>query len=553
MSVLSLPSHRSGQLSAIAYLRWHMFFNSLRTTRGKLEFASRVLISIGFAFGGLGGAIGAGIGAYLCISHGRAEWLALILWLIFAFWQLFPIAATAFTNNPDSSDLLRFPLTYSSYFLIRVAYGFFDPAAALGSLWLIGISVGIAIAQQTLLPWAVLTLFLFAVFNLVLTLTIFSWIERWLAQRRTREILGILFILLTLSFQLIGPMMEHFGKRSRPGTQKIFETLVPVQRAMPPGMAAAAIAAMSKAAVLPAFKFFLLLAGVAVFVGLLLHLRLKAQFHGENLSEVPAQKQIKPGERTQIGWKLSGLSPPVAAILEKEVHYLMRSGPMLLTLVMPIFMLVVFRLGPLSTMRHGGGYATRAPELAFPVAGAYALLTLTNLIYNSFGADGGGIQFFYASPVHFREIVLAKNIAAAGILIFNTMLAWAAVAYLYRAPALDVTIATVTGLLFAVPLNFAVGNLLSIYAPKKRDFASFGRQNASQTTVFVSLGLQAVIAAVGVGAFLLAHYYKNFFIAAAVFLPFAGISIAVYVFSLGRVDRVALNRRETLMAELCRA
>ena len=45
--------------------------------------------------------------------------------------------ATAFTNNPDSAELLRFPLTYRSYFLIRLAYGYFDPASALGTLGLL--------------------------------------------------------------------------------------------------------------------------------------------------------------------------------------------------------------------------------------------------------------------------------------------------------------------------------------------------------------------------------------------------------------------------------
>jgi hypothetical protein len=46
---------RSGQLSAIADLRWRMFVNSLRTKRGKIELASRIVVTAAFAFGGLGG------------------------------------------------------------------------------------------------------------------------------------------------------------------------------------------------------------------------------------------------------------------------------------------------------------------------------------------------------------------------------------------------------------------------------------------------------------------------------------------------------------------
>src|SRR5208282_6624237 len=108
--------------------------------------------------------------------------------------------------------------------------------------------------------------------------------------------------------------------------------------------------------------------------------------------------------------------------------------------------------------------------------------------------------------------------------------------------------ATVAGLLFAVPLNFAAGNLLSIYSPKKRDFATLGRQNVSQTTVLVSLGLQIVIVGVGVAAFALARFYENLWIAALLFLVLAAISIPVYVIVLRRIDGIAIQRRETLLA-----
>src|SRR5258708_39640710 len=125
---------------------------------------------------------------------------------------------------------------------------------------------------------------------------------------------------------------------------------------------------------------------------------------------------------------------------------------MLLTLVMPLFVLVIFRLGPLSSAR-GAGFS-RVPGMAFPGAAGYALLMLTNLVYNNFGGDAGGIQFFYASPVRFSQIVLAKNLTHASILMFDTALAWLAVTLLYGRPTLDVTIATLAGPLFASPRNF---------------------------------------------------------------------------------------------------
>ena len=546
------PPKVSTQLTAIAELRWRMFVNGLRSKRGKMELVSRVIVTAAFSFGGFGGFAVATIASWYFVSQDKAEYLALILWPIFFFWQVFPVMATAFTNNPDSGELLRFPLTYRSYFLIRLAYGYFDPASALGSVALFGVLLGTSIARPALFPWALLVLLTFVLFNLVLMQTIFAWLERWLAQRRTREIMGVLFILAMLSFQLIGPAVEHLGKGPHPEFSRATQITAQVQALLPPGIAANAIAQASHAKFLSGVASLLVLGTLTAAIGLLLHLRLRAQFRGENLSEAAARPKVEQVQGLQVGWNLPGVSQSVAAVFEKEVRYLARSGPMLLTLIMPVFMLIIFRMGPMNPMRQSGGF-NRTPDMAFPGAAAYAILVLTNLVFNSFGGDAAGMQFFYASPVTFRQIVLAKNLTHASILVFNTAFAWIAVSYLYGTPHLAVSIATLAGLLFAVPLNFAAGNLLSMYSPRKRDFSTFGRQNVSQTTVLASFGVQIVIVGLGIAGFAIARLYHNLWIATLLFLVFAAITIPIYVVVLNRMNGIALQRRETLLAELCRA
>jgi ABC-2 type transport system permease protein len=547
------PMQSSYQLSAIAWLRWRLFVNSLRSARGQLELLSRILVSIAFIVGGIGGATLMGVVAYFLLSAGKPGMLALPLWGISFFWQAFPIMATAFTNNPDSSDLLRFPLSYGSYFLVRMTYGAFDPATFLGCLWSIGILFGLTFAKPMLFPWALLVLLAFIAFNLLFMQMIFAWVERWLAQRRTREIMGVLFVLLMLSFQLIGPLTGHFGRRPQPQMQRFIEILAPAQRILPPGLAADAIMQGIYPQWPAALSSLALLCGFCMIVGYGLHVRLVAQYRGENLSEVVAVSSLPRDRRLRLGWNVRALTPPMAAVFEKEVRYLLRSGPMLITLVMPIFILFIFRFGPANAARHSSGFLAHTPNLAFPIAAAYTLLTLTNLVYNIFGGDANGIQFFYACPVRFRKIVLAKNLTHSLILLVETIVAWIAVTFLYGRPALDITIATVAGLLFAAPLNFALGNLLSIYSPKRVDYSKFGRQRASQMTVLFSLALQFVIVGVGVSVFLLARYLGNFWIAALALLVLAGISFLIYGLALKRIDAMMLNRRETLMAELCRA
>jgi ABC-2 type transport system permease protein len=549
---MTSPPEVLKQLVAVAELRWRMFTNGLRTRRGKMELASRIIVISAFTLGGLGGFAAALGFAWSFITQDKPELLAALLWPIFFFWQVFPVMATAFTSNPDSSDLLRFPLTYRSYFLIRLGYGFFDPASGLGTLAIVGVLLGITIARPALLPWAFAVLLTFAIFNLALMQTVFAWLERWLAQRRTREVFGVIFILLMLSFQLIGPTMQHLERNPSSALIHVFQIAKEVQAVLPPGLAADAIAQVDHSAYLVGFTSLLFVASLTLAVGYLLHLRLRKQFLGENLSETAA-RPIEPQVRgLQVGWDLPGLSQSVAAVFEKEMRYLGRSGPMLLTLIMPIFMLLVFRMGAMNAL-HQPSFFSRTPDMAFPAAAAYALLVLTNLVYNNFGGDANGMQFFFASPATFRHIILGKNLAYGAILAANTALALIAVTFLYGAPHLAVAVATFAGLIFAGPLNFTVGNLLSMYSPKRRDFATFGRQNVSQTTVLASLGVQLVIVGVGAAAFALARFYNNLWLAVFVFGVLAAITLPMYWIVLRRLDSIAVERRETLLAELCRA
>jgi hypothetical protein len=141
----------------------------------------------------------------------------------------------------------------------------------------------------------------------------------------------------------------------------------------------------------------------------------------------------------------------------------------------------------------------------------------------------------------------------AGIVLADAALAWLLITFVYGRPAFEVTVATLAGLLFAAPLNFTAGNLLSLYSPKRVDVSTIGRQRASQVTVLISLVVQLVIVAVGVAAFMLARLYNNFWIATLLFLVLAALSLSVYSVVLKRADTIAIERREALVSELCRA
>jgi ABC-2 type transport system permease protein len=333
--------------------------------------------------------------------------------------------------------------------------------------------------------------------------------------------------------------------------RKLGTEVSPVQSALPPGIAANAIAAMADGQVEKAAAFLGLLGVFGLVFVRALSIRLRAQYRGENLSEAPTIQPARAATHAlKLGWSVPGLSGPVTAVLEKELRYLSRSGPMLLTLITPIIMLLIFGLG--QGRSAPGGFLQRSPDMGFPVGAAYSLLLLTNLVYNNFGADGGGIQFFLASPVPFRKVVLGKNLAHVMVLALETTVVWIGVSVLFHPPTFAITLATLAGMLFAVPANLAIGNLLSLHSPKRIEFGTFGRQRASQLTVLISLGVQIVVFGLAATTMALAHYYREIWFAVMVFLLLALVSLAGYEIVLRRVDRLALGNRETLTTELCR-
>jgi ABC-2 type transport system permease protein len=553
---LTFSPDMRGQFAAIARVRWQLFINSMRTVRGRMEIVARGFTFLAFGMGGFAGSIAIGFTAWYFVSSGRADWLPVLLWPVFLFWQFVPVMASAFTENVDSSNLLRFPLTFPSYFLIRIAYGSLDPPTLMSMLWLLGMAIGIGWASPLLFLPAAAVLLLFAIFNILLARMLFTWVERWLAQRRAREILGVLFLFMVIGFQFLGPLIRHFGNRShQPALSRVVGQSLPVERLTPPGLAGLAIAHSLRGEYAPALGSFALFCGYTLAVLWLLNVRLRAQYLGENLSEAVARTATPvhaAKQEIRLGWNIPGIPGAISAVVEKEIRYLSRSGPMLFTLVMPLVILLIFRFTPGKSDSPAGMFG-HSSDLAFPVGAAYAVLILTNLVFNSFGADAGGIQFYFASPVRFREILLGKNLTHALLLALETVLVYAGASLMYRPPPWDIVLATATGVFFALIVNLTVGNLLSVYSPKKIDLGALGRQRTSQVTALASLGIQAVVLGLCALALLAARAYHHIWLAAVIFLALAAIAGVFYSLVLNRIDAIAQRRREAMITELCRA
>jgi len=587
------------QYGALGRLRWQMLGNGLRFRKGKLELGVRTLGYLIYGFTGLaiGGSLG--IGAFVMTVNQQWRFLPLLFWATFVLWQMIPVMMASFQEQFDLGALLRFPVSFQSFFLLYAVFGLADISTILGGLCCVGLWVGITVALPGMFVWTTLTVGLFAVFNILLVRAIFAWIDRWLAQRKTREILGAVFMVLVLSLQLLNPALHSgFPSFHQPshkeavrsvehyrGMREQYEPWLKkanaVQKWLPPGLAGLALrqaagqrqaAGNGHDAEMGAAVGSLGLIGLYTLVaGAVLGARLRAEYRGENLGQAPKRAKAGAGRagvgragagragvavrgaaaaRAGTGAKVGGGdgwlpagSGPMTAVMVKDLRMLMRSIPQLYVLGAPLLMVFVFG----SMFRSGYGGVGHTFSLALPLCMAYSMLGFTQLFANNLGNEGAGIQLLFLSPTPFRTVLLAKNVFHAVLFGLDALVAGILVSLRMGTPQGAVVAGTVGWLLFALPANLAMGNILSLTMPFRVNPGRLTRQRGSQANALVSLLTQLGVMGVGALVFGLCWYWERLWLAGPVFLVLAAGSVFGWMRVLRNAEGMANRRRDSLI------
>lgn len=539
------------QYAALASMRWSMFRNSQRTTRGAMELGAR---TVAFAFYFLFGlALGAGFGGgtYAIAASGKWELLSGLFWALFVMWQVVPVTLASFQEHFDMGGLLRFPIGFGTFFLLHLIFGLVDASTMMGGLCCAGIWVGMMFARPDLFASTAVVVAIFAAFNILLVRAIAAWMDRWLAQRRTREIVGALFFVGLLFLQLLNPAYwsaqkhPHMSSRTRAEGLRWLNKANSVQHWLPPGLAALDLQRSAAARPLAAMEAASLLGIYVLGVGGVLGMRLRGEYHGENFGDAPARRRA---ERRTRSWLLDG-SGPMAAVLEKEARVLTRAMPLIYALAAPLLM--VFLLSGLFANRGGGQGSISSFSLM--VALAYALVGFTQLFYNNLGPEGPGIQLLFLSPTPMRTVMMAKNLFH--MLLFSVdavLVCFLASLRIGGWPAPAAIAATFAWLLFALPVHLAAGNLFSLNMPYRMNLGRITRQRGSQVSALLSMLIQLGVLGIGVGILVVCAYFHRLWLAVPVFLVLAAGAFIAWMRVLNSIDGIAARRRETLLATLVR-
>jgi len=537
------------QYRALASMRWSMFRNSLRTTQGAIELGARTIAFAFYTLMGLGMAAGFGGGAWAIAASGKWEILPALFWVLFVLWQVVPVTLASFQEHFDLGGLLRFPVGFGTFFVLYLIFGLVDASTMMGGLCCAGIWIGMVVSRPDLWAWAALALVMFAAFNILLVRAIAAWIDRWLAQRRTREIVGALLFAGLLSVQLLNPAYwsqkhPHVSAESRAQGMRWLGMANSLQRWLPPGLAALELQRRGGAYPGSGIEGVSLLGIYVLTVGGALGVRLHGEYRGENFSDAPSRRKA---ERKTRSWLIEG-SGPIAAVMEKEARVLLRAMPLLYGLAAPLLM--VFVLSGLFIKR--GMAAGHPSSFSLLVSLAYALVGFTQLFYNNLGPEGPGIQLLFLSPTPMRTVILAKNLFHTMVFSIDAILVCIVTSLRIGWPVPAAIAATAAWLAFALPVHLAAGDAFSLNMPYRMNLGRITRQRGSQASALLSMLVQLGVLGIGAGIFAACSYFSQLWLAVPIFLTLAVGAIFSWARVLNNVDAMAARRRESLLATLVR-
>jgi ABC-2 type transport system permease protein len=498
---------------------------------------------------GFGLAVGFGGGAYAMAANENWAILPVLFWVLFLMWQVVPVTLASLQQQFDIAGLLRFPVGFGAFYLLHLVFGLVDASTILGAFCCLGIWIGITLVRPDLFAWVALELAVFATFNILLVRAISAWIDRWLAQRRTREIVGALFFLALMAMQLFNPAFRpqqnwRITPESRATSLRRLNTVNSFQRWLPPGLAAFEIQRSAGSRPVSAIESISLLGLYVLGVGGALGMRLRGEYRGENFSDAPSRKKE---ERRTRNWLIDG-SGPIATVMEKELRVLMRAMPLIYGLAAPLLM--VFVLSGLFIRRGSTPGHPMAMSLLFSLA--YAIVGFTQLFYNNLGPEGPGIQILFLCSTPMRTVILAKNMFHSLLFLVEAVLVCIVAGLRVGWPVPAALAATAAWLLFALPVHLAAGNILSINMPYRMNLGRMTRQRGSQANALLSMLIQVGVLGIGVGIFALCSFFDRLWMATPIFLSLAGAAIIGWMRVLDHIDAMAARRRESLIATLAK-
>lgn len=484
----------NSQVYAILWAQWRIFRNYLpRSNKAGLAFT----ILLGVLW--YGSFVSVAVAAVFLFSD-RNETAAIArilpgaLLLSFLYWQVVPLMLMSTGSALDSKKLLVYPIPRAQLFGLEVLLRI----TICGDILIVMTGAGIGLLFNRSLPWwAPLSLVVYAVFNLMLSVGVRELLVRLLARKLIRELAIFTFVLAAAVPQLLLTMGAGRGLWKR----------LPALAAIPWPWISAAALAQGHLRARHAMALLCWTAAAYIFS--------RTQFERGLRFDASEHRGLEPAKAGAANWAerffrlpTQFFPDPTGALIEKEFRFLARSSRFRLVFLMG------FSFGLLIWLPMA------SPGIASPdswmsrnylaVVSVYALVLLSDVMFwNCFGFDRSAAQTYFLAPLNMTTVITAKNLTAFFFIGLEVSLVTAVCAVL-RFPVRVQGIVEAYGVTLAVAVFLAtIGNLSSIYNPKPVDPTNSFRGNSGRHTQAVLMLLFPVCVFPVALAYLARYAFRN--------------------------------------------
>jgi hypothetical protein len=573
------------QLSALMWLKWTLFRNSMRSRRavvGRAAAALGMLLGVGLS---LLTAAGLGAGAYFLSAHApegvaragelqeRAAFVVMLFIFTIAFlmWALTPLMLGG-GDRFEPSRMLLYPVSLVKLF----AFDFLSDLTSLAAVFIVpailAIGAGVGLGRGHLAAGLLMAVCAVA-FGLSLSKLLSVGVGALMRSRRTRgeTLLALLGATLGMTGVLLGQLMPFLERHS---------AQLGYARWTPPGAVAYALSYGLGAGGAGDFLWSLLTLDAYDAVCLLLAYRVarrtalgtngggggakRASVTTHGTAYGTAQGNTARGtthdgaaqgaardagrEGSYAGWQLPFGSSQFSALVEKELRYALRNAQLRVIALMAVGLTIVLRAGPagVSSRRTWGMVSPYADGAGAVFSVLYIFMLVSPISTNLFGYDGAGMRALVLSPASRRTMLVAKNVSV-------TLVALVLVTVGVFVGGLVFGDLTPRTLLFAA-LTFVTtaalfapfGNWLSLQFPKRVQFGK--RMNRSGVAGLLLLPMFLLLVVPPAAAVAAAHFAQSHVVKYVILAALALLSVGFYALVVPLQGR-SLERRELEVLE----
>ncbi len=229
---------------------------------------------------------------------------------------------------------------------------------------------------------------------------------------------------------------------------------------------------------------------------------------------------------------------------------MLRTMPLLYAVGAPLILVLVVSGPFVKAGIHG-----HMPLWAFPMCVFFAQLGFRQLLGNWHSVPKArGFNFTFLPPLHCARCCSQRTFVTPWCLRYTLVGGGPYYRLCGWGRLMDVIVAiTIAWLGFSLPINLAVGNILSITMPYRINPGRISRQRGSQISTIVSLLLEAGVLGVGAAVFAICSVVGMLWLAIPSFLVLTIVAVLVWLRILANSDGLAAQHKDMMLTTLVKA